>query len=145
MSSASYICLKSGGRAEAPDGLDGYAVVFPWAQPALDQIAESIGATPPSHFVYADRARYAEGLDDGEIPPSLQAQFDEQPEWHDAQVGLWTFAALLKYIEDHPGPTHQLIGVHNDLESVRLTVDVMRRILEAAMRNGNSFRIEHEF
>ena len=68
-----------------------------------------------------------------------------QPDWHDPADGARTFAALLAHIRADPADVRRLIGEHNDLYSVELTVDVMRRILEAAAAAGDRFRIEHEF
>jgi hypothetical protein len=144
MSSSSYIHLKRAGTAKAPDGLDGYTAVFPWAQGALDTMAASLGVRRPTEFVFASRAAYEDAMG-GEVPKKLRKQFEAQQDWHDAAAGLATFAALKTHLETQRAEAHKVIGEHNDLDSVLLTVDVMRRILETAAKDGDSFRIEHEF
>ena len=144
MSSSSFIRLKRSGVARAPDGLDGYTAVFPWAQDALDKIAARLGVRPPSEFVFASRAAYEDAAG-GKLSSKLRMQLDAQKDWHDASDGLQTFTSLKGYVEGHRSEAHELIGEHNDFDAVLLTVDVMRRILEAAARRGDVFRIEHEF
>ena len=144
MSSSSFIRLKRSGVAKAPDGLDGYTVVFPWAQDALDKMAARLGLQPPANFVFASRTAYEDAAG-RELPAKLRKQFDAQHEWHDAAAGLHTFTSLKTYLEANKAEGQKLIGEHNDFDSVLLTVDVMRRILQAAAKSGDSFRIEHEF
>ena len=143
MSSTSFIRLKTGGVAKAPDGLDGYTAVFPWAQSALDKLAAQLGVLPPSQFVFVDRSAIADATG-GTIPAPLRER-QPQPPWHAASDGVSTFTRLLDHIRSSPREVHRLIGEHNDLYSVELTVDVMRRILVDADRSGEFFRIEHEF
>jgi hypothetical protein len=50
-----------------------------------------------------------------------------------------------RHLETQRAEAHKVIGEHNDFDSVLLTVDVMRRILAAAVKDGDSFRIKHEF
>ena len=144
MSSWSYIRLSKSGVAKAPDGLDGYTAVFPWAQESLDVLAPKLGVTPPAKFVFVDREAVADATG-GEVPDVVEEQVRTQAEWHDAAEGVRTFAALLDHIRAKPKDVHRLIGEHNDLASVELTVDVMRRILESAAKRGERFRIEHEY
>lgn len=144
MSSTSFIRLKNQGIATAPDGLEGYTAVFPWAQTALDTLATRIGVTAPASFVFADRKQYQSLMGDG-LPRGIRQQLREQRTWHDASAGAATFAALLQHIRANPQEVQILIGEHNDLPSVELTVEVMTRILAAAEQDGDQFRIEHEF
>jgi hypothetical protein len=144
MSSTSFIRLKASGVANAPDGLDGYASVFPWAQKVLDALSPQLGVTPPADFVFVD-AKTLKSATGGHLPPDTLRRIRTQPQWHDPSHGVRTFATLLAHIRAHPQEVHRLIGEHNDLPSVELTVDVMRRILEAAAQQGDVFRIEHEF
>jgi hypothetical protein len=83
VSSSSFIRLKRSGVAKAPGGLDGYTVVFPWAQEALDKIAARLGLQPPANFVFASRAAYEDAAG-RKLPAKLRKQFDAQHEWHDA-------------------------------------------------------------
>lgn len=144
MSSTSFIRLKKAGVAKAPEGLDGYASVFPWAQAALDALAPQLGVTSPAGYVFVD-AKTIKDATGGSLPPQAREQIRSRPPWHDPAEGVRTFTTLLAHIRAKPQDVHRLIGEHNDLYSVELTVDVMRRILEAAARQGDMFRIEHEF
>ena len=119
MSSTSFIRLKRAGVARAPDGLDGYTSVFPWAQQALDALAPQLGVTPPASFVFVD----AEAMKDaagGSLPPQVREQLRAQHEWHDPNEGVRTFAALLAHVRARPQEAHRLIGEHSDLYSVEL-------------------------
>src|SRR5262245_21666434 len=99
MSVSSFVKLKKG-RSKAPKSHDPYGDTYPYIREHLDELAKKLKVRRPTTFEYEDPEFYAEIFGD-DIGPEIAARLKQQRKWHNASVGLRTFAALLKHCRAH--------------------------------------------
>ena len=95
MSVSSSIKLKKG-RSKTPKSHDPYGETYPYIREHLDKLAKRLKVEPPTCFEYEDPEFYGEIFGD-DLGPEISGRLKKQKEWHDASVGVKTFAALLKH------------------------------------------------
>ena len=137
MSVSSYIKLKKG-KGKIPKSHDPYGDTYPYIREFLDKTAKTLKVELPTTFEFEDPEFYAE-LFDGDLPPEMATRIKKQKEWHDAALGLKTFAALLNHFRA-VGKEGDPDGV--DRQSLIYELEAFQLILDAAAQKKDSFRIE---
>ena len=104
----------------------------------IDELAKRLKVEPPTCFEYEDPEFYGEMFGD-DLGPEISGRLKKQKEWHDASVGVKTFAALLKHCRAH-ADNAMLKNV--EAHTLPYELEAFHLILQEAGRKKDSFRIE---